>query len=707
MAPLTILRQNRDSLLLVLVLALAAFLYLSDLGKEGFSNHYYAAAVRSMLENPALLVFNSFDPAGFVTVDKPPVALWVQTASAAVLGYSGWSLILPQAIAALGSVILVYYVVSRPFGKPAGIISALALTVTPILVAVARTNNMDGLLVFVLLLSVVTAVRAWREGSVWYLLASAVLIGIGFNIKMIEAFVVVPACFGIYLLAHGLPLRTRCGHIAIALVVLLAVSFSWAAFMEMTPVEDRPYIGSTQDNSVMELIFGYNGLHRLFGGFGAHGHATPGMNQSREGLPPGIPGSDRPAGWERTSTSHGMVPGNAGTGGPSGRMEVSGGSMPPGGNRSAFPGSAPGMDPSRPSGRGPGGMNDGGEPGLFRMGDAGMSGQISWLLPFGLIGLLAWLRKPTWTAFQRLGEREVVTLAMVLWIVPELLYFSFTEGFYHTYYVVMVAPPLAALVGIGAVTMYQSIGSPGVRGWLLPVAVLATGVSQWVFMMYDARFSGPLPLVVLIGTVICTTVLTVVRLIPMRVSPGLPRAAAVLGVSLLFIAPAVWSCTPVFFTGSATLPVAGPSLAARDGGGGPGGMQQADSASLYAYLTTHRTGEKYLIGMGAANSGTADFIIATGAPAIAIGGFTGSDPILTIDSFRDLVSGGDIRYFMTGGGGGLQGTGGSSISSWVAGACREVPAGEWSTPASGRGSGGVLYDCKGVAWGDENAGIPF
>jgi 4-amino-4-deoxy-L-arabinose transferase-like glycosyltransferase len=697
MAPFTILRQNRDSLLLVLVLALAAFLYLFDLGKEGFSNHYYAAAVRSMLENPALLVFNSFDPAGFVTVDKPPVALWVQTASAAVLGYSGWSLILPQAIAALGSVILVYYVVSRPFGKPAGIIAALALTVTPILVAVARTNNMDGLLVFVLLLSVMTAVRAWKEGSVWYLLASAVLIGIGFNIKMIEAFVVVPACFGIYLLAPGLPFRTRCRHVTAAFAVLLVVSFSWAAFMEMTPVEDRPYIGSTQDNSVMELIFGYNGLHRLLGGFGTHGHAIPGINQSRGDLPPGIPGPDRPGGWERNSTARERMPGNPGTDGPPGRMEVSSGPMPPGGYRSVFPGSAPNMDPSRMSGRGPGGMNDGGEPGLFRMGDAGMSGQISWLLPFGLIGLLAWLRKPAWTVFKGLGEREVVTLAMVLWIVPELLYFSFTEGFYHTYYVVMVAPPLAALVGIGAVTMYQSLGSPGVRGWLLPVAVLATGVSQWIFMMYEARFSGPLPLFVLIGTVICTIVLTVIRLIPMRVSPELPRAAAVLGVALLFIAPAVWSCTPVFYTGSATLPVAGPSLATRDGGSGPGAKEQADTSALYTYLTTHRTGEKYLIGMSAANSGTADFIIATGAPAIAIGGFTGSDPILTVDSFRELVSGGDIRYFMTGGGGGPQGAGGSSLSSWVAGACREVPADEWSTSAPGRGSGGALYDCKGAA----------
>ncbi len=697
MKPFPLIRQNRDSILLALVLALAAFLYLYDLGKEGFSNHYYAAAVRSMLENPELLVFNSFDPAGFVTVDKPPFALWAQVASAAVLGYSGWSLILPQVIAALGSVILIYYVVSRPFGKPAGLIAALALTVTPVLVAVTRTNNMDGLLVFVLLLAVVTAVRAWKDGSVWLLLASAALIGIGFNIKMIEAFVVIPACFGIYLLASGIPFRTRCRHVAAAFVILMVVSFSWAVFMEVTPVGERPYIGSTQDNSVIELIFGYNGLHRLFGGFRTHREAPPGFNQSRDGAPPGVAGPDRPAIWERNSTSRGKMPGAPGIEGPQGSMEVRGGPSSPWIHGSAFPDPAPGRDLSRTSGRGPGGMNDGGEPGLFRMGDAGMSGQISWLLPFGLIGLLAWLRKPSWSSLAHLGENEVVTLAMVLWIVPELLYFSFTDGFYHTYYVVMVAPPLAALVGIGAVTMYRSLGDPGFRGWLLPAAVLATGAAQWVFLMYEAGFSGPLPYLVITGTAICTGVLTMTRLTHWRVPPCLPRAAAVLGVALLFIAPTVWSCTPVFYTGSATLPLAGPSLAVRNGGSGPGGMEIADPSALYTYLTTHQTGEKYLIGMGSSNSGAADFIIATGAPAIAIGGFTGSDPILNAGSFRELVSGGYIRFFMSGGGAGPQGGEGSSISSWVAGACREVPVSEWSTAGSGRGPGGTLYDCKGAA----------
>src|SRR5208283_1275297 len=136
------------------ILLLSAFLNLWNLWNSGFSNTFYAAAVKSTLINPAAGLFNSFDPAGFVTVDKPPVGLWVQAAFAAVLGFKGWVLILPQALAGIGSVALVYFIVARPFGKPAGLVAALALAVTPILVAVSRNGTMDTQLIFVLLLAV-------------------------------------------------------------------------------------------------------------------------------------------------------------------------------------------------------------------------------------------------------------------------------------------------------------------------------------------------------------------------------------------------------------------------------------------------------------------------------------------------------------------------------------------------------------------------
>jgi len=147
------------------ILCLSAFLNLWNIWNGGFSNAYYAAAVKSTLTNPVAGFFNSLDPAGFITVDKPPVGLWVQAVFAAVLGFSGWALILPQALAGVGSVALIYFIVSRPFGKPAGLVAAFALAVTPISVAVARSGTMDMQMVFVILLAVWAALKAAREQS--------------------------------------------------------------------------------------------------------------------------------------------------------------------------------------------------------------------------------------------------------------------------------------------------------------------------------------------------------------------------------------------------------------------------------------------------------------------------------------------------------------------------------------------------------------
>ena len=135
--------KYKAEILLAGILVVSAFLNLWNIWNSGFTNTFYAAAVKSTLVNPAAGFFNSFDPAGFVTVDKPPVGLWVQAAFAAVLGFKGWVLVLPQALAGIGSVALIYFIVARPFGKPAGLVAALALAVTPVLVAVSRNGTMD------------------------------------------------------------------------------------------------------------------------------------------------------------------------------------------------------------------------------------------------------------------------------------------------------------------------------------------------------------------------------------------------------------------------------------------------------------------------------------------------------------------------------------------------------------------------------------
>lgn len=146
-----------------------------------------------MLANPGVLFFNSLDAAGFVTVDKPPFGLWIQYLSARFFGFSGWSLAFQQALAGVGSVALVYLVVARPFGRPAGLVAALALATTPISVAVSRNGTVDALLIFVLLLAPAVTLKAARERSLAWLLAAAVLVGVGFHIKMLQAWIVVPA----------------------------------------------------------------------------------------------------------------------------------------------------------------------------------------------------------------------------------------------------------------------------------------------------------------------------------------------------------------------------------------------------------------------------------------------------------------------------------------------------------------------------------
>ena len=418
--------KYRAEILFAGILVVSAFLNLWNIWNLGFTNTFYAAAVKSTLVNPAAGFFNSFDPAGFVTVDKPPVGLWVQAAFAAVLGFSGWVLVLPQALAGIGSVALIYFIVARPFGKPAGLVAALALAVTPILVAVSRNGTMDTQLIFVLLLAVWVVLKATRERSLPWLLVSVILIGIAFNIKMIQAFVVVPAVLAVYFLGTtDFTFRKRALHLGIAIIVLIGVSLSWAVAVDMVPAGQRPYIGGSGDNTVLGLIINYNGLERL----GLENRGMPFMG-----------------GGAREQRNGSLL------------QE---GQQPGGGMRAAA--ATPYGDPAARGGAAGGMMNGEGTPGITRFFGEELAGQFSWLLPLALIGLLAWVRRPaslTLKGFEDAGiagERGLTLIAMLLWLVPGLLFFSFTTAFGHTYYIATIAPPLAALVGIGAVAMYREV----------------------------------------------------------------------------------------------------------------------------------------------------------------------------------------------------------------------------------------------------------
>src|SRR6202046_4688019 len=175
-----------------LVLALAALLRVWHLNQAGFGTQYYAAGVLSMLESWHNFFFNSFDPAGFVSIDKPPLALWLQAATAKVFGFSAWSVLLPQALEGTLAVALLYHLVQRRCGHPTGLLAALFLALTPVSVAIDRSNNTDGCLVLALLAAAWAATPRAEAGSWRMLLVCMVLLGVAFNVKMLAAIVVLP-----------------------------------------------------------------------------------------------------------------------------------------------------------------------------------------------------------------------------------------------------------------------------------------------------------------------------------------------------------------------------------------------------------------------------------------------------------------------------------------------------------------------------------
>jgi 4-amino-4-deoxy-L-arabinose transferase-like glycosyltransferase len=253
------------------IIALAAFLNFFELQRDGYGNPYYAATVRSMIQSWHNFFFVSLDPGGFVTADKPPLGLWLQAASAKIFGFSGVSILLPQALAGVISVILLYHLVRRRFGPVAGLIAALALALTPISVVMNRDNNLDTTLVVFLLLAAWCVIKASETGKLRWLLLGAVMIGLGFNVKTLEAYLAVPALGLLYLLSAPLTWWRRIGYLALATVVMLVISLAWIEAVDLTPANARPYVGSSQTNSELDLAIGYNGIQRLLGGFGRGG----------------------------------------------------------------------------------------------------------------------------------------------------------------------------------------------------------------------------------------------------------------------------------------------------------------------------------------------------------------------------------------------------------------------------------------------------
>lgn len=248
---------------LALVLVLAAILRGWRMEDAGFGTPYYAAGVLSMGQSWSNFLFNAFDPAGFLALDKPPLAFWPQVLAAKLIGFGPLALHLPQMLEGVAACALLWHLVARRFGDRAGLLAALILAVTPISVAVDRTNNTDSLLVLTMLLATWPLMLAAEQGQRGLLLLSALLFGIAFNVKMLAALVILPAGVLLYLCTAPVRWPRRIGDLLLAGGVLAGMALSWPLLVEATPPEARPYVDSTQRNSVLELAVDHNAIDRF------------------------------------------------------------------------------------------------------------------------------------------------------------------------------------------------------------------------------------------------------------------------------------------------------------------------------------------------------------------------------------------------------------------------------------------------------------
>ncbi|MFQ5399005.1 MAG: ArnT family glycosyltransferase [Anaerolineae bacterium] len=662
------------------VMLLAIFFHFSRLEQEGFGNLYYAAAVKSMLTSWHNFFFVSFDPGGFVTVDKPPLGLWIQAASAWLFGFHGWSLLLPQALAGVLSVLLLYYLVQRVFGLAAGLLAALILALTPIFVAANRNNTMDSQLLFTSLLAAWAITLAAERGRLRWLLLSFFLVGVGFNIKMLQAFLVLPAFYLLYLVAPPIAWWKRPLHLGVATLVLLVVSLAWPVAVDLTPPEARPYVGSSQNNSVLELIIGHNGLSRLLPGgvrglLGQGGPPPGGPQPGRlppDQPPPGLQTGPRPSGPPPNSL--GAQPGHPPPGGAPLPNRPRGIPQPPGG--------APGANgPQNPL------RDETGTPGLLRLFNQQLAGQISWLLPLAAIGLLAAARQVK--RRRPLGPRRQALLLWGAWLLPQLVFFS-VANLFHRYYLEMLAPAIAGLAAAGLVALWQVARRPGWAGWLLPATLTGGTFFQAAILADFPEWSRWLTPLVVGLSLIAAVSLSLLRLARLQGNAAVfSRAALALGIVALLIAPAVWSYTPIQFGGQSGLPFAGPDL--ETGGPGPRNENQ-DVSRLVAYLEANHGEEEFLAAAYNAHS-AAPIILATGQPVMAMGGFSGGDPILTADELAGMVAEGAVRFFLLS----ERGRGGQELGRWVQQHCQVVPSRLWQSPgsrgAAAPGGPNQLYDC--------------
>ena len=574
---------------------LAAILNTWDLSRNGMANDFYAAAVKSGTVSWKALIFASLDPGSFITVDKPPVAIWVQALSGRLLGFSSWSMLLPQALAGVVIVLVVYRLVRRWMGEAAGACAGVFMALTPVAVAMFRFNNPDAMLTLLLVLAAWALWSALETGSIGRLVASGALIGLAFTTKMLEALLVIPAFALVYLVCERRSLLRRLRHLLAATAAFLAAAGWWPILVALWPSTTRPYVGGSKDNSALGLALSRNA-----------GYVTAGH-----------------------------------------------------------------------------GPEYAGSPGAFRIFNAHLGDQISWFLPLALLGLIAGL----WLARRR-PRSDLSRGGFLLWggwAVVSLAVFSGAADDLHPYITVVLAPAVAALAGGGAVALWRLSSARRRLCWVLPAGIVGSAAWSAVLLQRDPGYLPGLSLVVLGSGCLGALLLLVLFAARYRHSSlgWLRKLAIVLSAAALLAGPFAYCLSTVSRSVTGNFAAAGPEIAAArstPGGGGGSGKDDTSSQALIAYLEQHRAGATYLVAVETTPTAV-PFILATGQPVIAMGGFRGSDPVPTLSQFKSIVSAGGLHYVLVSGGqGSIRSQAMTEVIQWVVSNGIVVRPSEYGSP---------------------------
>ncbi|WP_418002138.1 ArnT family glycosyltransferase [Mycobacterium sp. PDNC021] len=589
---------------LALLLIVTAIGYLWNITVNGMGNQFYAAAVWAGSRNWEALLFGSIDPNNVITVDKPPLSQWVMALSGQIFGFSSASMLIPEALMAVGSVWLLYAAVRRISGPAAGLLAGAVLALTPVSAMMFRFNNPDAAMVLLMTLAAYFTVRALKEkGAKWMALAGVAL-GFAFLAKMLEGVMVAPALGLTYLIAAPVALRSRLWHLLGALGALL-VSAGWFVVLTILwPASSRPYMAGSTDNSFMNLVLGYNGFGRVLG-----------KNHMGKTDP------DKP------STVHTITGEHAG--------HAAGEAMKTAGHHGGFGDQTQGL------------------PRLFT-GEFGF--EIGWLVPAALLATVLVL-----ISRGRAPRTDRVRAGAILfggWLVSVGLVLSFMKTNVHPYYCLALAPAMAAMFAIFVIEFWRRRKSLFHRIGLTTV-LLASGVWGFVILGRNADWLPALRWVILVAAIVGAAALVWAGAGDNR------KRIATLALGLAMFGAAGGSVAYSLATFGQPHLGGGPSVgpADKDDKGHGGFGQRDDNPQLNALLKATTTKWSAAIDR---SSPAAGLELDTRTPVIAIGGFGGSDPAPTLQQFQSYVANHEVAYYIVSDSKGHWGADAhSDIADWV------------------------------------------